>query len=149
MEADELEELKFHWDKWKAEAKAFFGRAVLTAPILILSILFQWQAISVEIPGFKLLSHRPLFYWFIYVMSFLLFLFLVFKFVDMLRHRVPEAMESKIHNNLIPNPLPWRAREIDLRTIGRYLWFVFVLYAGVLALSLVATFFHLMMMEWH
>jgi hypothetical protein len=143
MEPNELEELKFHWDKWKSEAKAFFGRAVLTAPVLILSILFQWQAISVEIPGIKLRSDRPLFYWFVWFLSCLLLLFLTFKFVDMLRHRVPEAMEPMVHTNFLPNPLPWGRREINLKKWGRFLWFVFAAYVVSLAVTLVVTAYHI------
>ena len=143
MDAEQLEELKFHWEKWKSESKAFFGRALLATPLLILSILFQWQAISVEILGVKQLSHRPLFYWFIWSLSVLLLFFLIFKFVDMLRHRVPEKFEGLVHTNLLPNPVR-PGHEIDLKRYGRYLWFVFVIYAGLLGGALLATAYHLL-----
>jgi len=157
MDAAKLEELKFHWDKWKSESKAFFGRAVLVIPILTGSILFQWQAISVKIPGVERLSTgRPL-YLFVWVQSMLLWFFLCFKFLDLFRHRVPDDLEKCLHTDQVPNPylrslagwLPASiTRErIDLAWYGSMLWFVFVIYLAFVGVILLATVVHLLWMS--
>src|SRR5260370_559241 len=61
----DLDELKFHWDKWKDESRVFWSRATLATGLLLLSILFQFSifSISIEHPiKFQLPSDpRPLF----------------------------------------------------------------------------------------
>jgi hypothetical protein len=143
-----LDELKFHWEKWRDESKAFWSRAILGTAILLASILFQYKFLSVSLPGVTLsLPAKPFwFYLLVNLLSWYLLGFLCFKFIDLLRHRVPEKIEMEIHNNDLPNPIySWHLGPptIDLKRWGRYLYLIFPVYAvtlgGLLLVAFVRT----------
>jgi len=45
-----IEEMQFHWNKWKDESKAFWGRAILGTALLLTSIMFQFWYYSNQDP---------------------------------------------------------------------------------------------------
>jgi hypothetical protein len=143
----ELEEIKFHWEKWKGESKAFFGRALLATFVLLLSILYQWNIIEVKSESIKILSSRPLFVWFIHILSWLLLWFFVFRLVDLLRHRVPKEMEKHVHREQLDIPSPAGLIRIDLRKWAQFLWMVFVAYILLFFAALIVTFLHLLAIQ--
>src|SRR6185312_5225564 len=127
----ELETLKFHWDVWKSESRAFWGRAILGSAILAVSMLFQFGIVTLTVGWVQL--NRPekpqSFYFFVNVFSWFLLAFLGFKFVDLLRHRIPEKYEGLVHNNFIPIA----GRPRPLRWFGRVLYTIFIAYAFTVA----------------
>jgi hypothetical protein len=130
----EFEELKFHWDKWKEESQAFWGRAILGTGIILLSILFQFGIISISMSWVHLTPPRDpwWFYFFVNLFSWYLLGFLSFKFIDLMRHRVPERFEPKVHNNFLPlGPVLF-----PLKVFGRILYLIFPLYALTVAIVL-------------
>jgi hypothetical protein len=131
MDDPELNRLKFHWHKWRDESKAFWGRATLGTAILLLSLFFQFGILSLNIPGVQIcIPENPRwFYVSINVLSWFLWWFLCFKFVDLLRHRVPNDYEEAVHTNA----LPLFGLKIPLRSIGHLLYLVFPFYAAALA----------------
>lgn len=141
----ELEEMKFHWDKWKAESQAFWGRAVLGAGLLLLSVAFQFQIITLNTSNdYGLAIRIPKSSWQFYLavnaLSWFLLVFLCFKFTDLLRHRVPEWMEQKVHTNLLPNPLHRHFRigrsDLNLIRLTHLFYLIFPAYAVVMGFIL-------------
>ena len=137
MSDHSVDKLKFHWNKWRDESKAFWGRATLSAALLLISVAFQFEVISVDTPLVKLnVAHDPVFYRILNLLSWELLGFLIFKFVDLLRHRVPEEMEEEIHTNKLPNSMSKRGLgpvKFDLQEYGRLLYLLFPLYAATMA----------------
>lgn len=137
-----LELLKFHWDKWQSESKSFWRRASVSSVLLVLLILHQFGTVNWKLewfdyrasPEHAVLLNRLLFN----PLSWCLLVYVFFGFVDLLRHRVPESMESVVHNNTI-NIGPF-SRTQNLKSLGRWLYLIgFSLYFSLLAAWLVAT----------
>jgi len=128
----EFDQMKFHWEVWKGESKAFWGRATLGTSILLLSIFFQWGVVTVSVPWITLskLAQESQFRFFINALSWFLFLFLCFKFIDLLSHRVPERFEEHIHNNNLPIG---RLGDISLKFLRRLAYVIFPAYALTMA----------------
>lgn len=108
----------------RRKQSAFWGRTILGTALLLISLLFQFGVVAIDVPEvqLRLPSDPRWFYICINILSWFLWIFLTFKFVDLLRHRVPEEMESEFHNNLLPNPLyalKIPPRHLDLKSIGR------------------------------
>ena len=128
----ELDDLKFHWDVWKNESRSFWGRAILGSAILLLSILFQFGLVSVSTPpgfAFSMPKNPWWFYLCVNLFSWYLLVFLCFKFVDLLRHRVPEKFEEVVHNNR----LPLGFMKLNLRAVGRIAYLIFPIYVLTVA----------------
>lgn len=134
MDKEHLDEIKFHWTKWKDESRSFWGRATFMSLILLLSILFQFGMISVNFSWIVIyIPRNPWWmYFFVNMMSWFLLLFLFFKFVDLLRHRVPDKFEQDIHNNEMTVGV-----RLPLKLVGRFLYGIFPVYFLVIGATLV------------
>jgi hypothetical protein len=139
-----LDEVKFHWDVWKGESKAFWGRATLASVVLVISIFFQWDAVRIDMAWLKVDRKPTLLLAYVHAASWLLLVFLAFKFVDLFRHRPPEDVIAIVHTDRAPSPIPWGTQELDLLRIGRYLYLVFPLYLLMMSTALLATGAHLL-----
>lgn len=127
----ELDTLKFHWDIWKVESRAFWGRAILGSAILAVSMLFQFGIVTISLEWFHFVPPADpwWFYFFVNVFSWYLLGFLCFKFIDLLRHRVPEKFEEVVHNNRLPvGPV-----KVNLRALGRIAYLIFPVYVITVA----------------
>jgi hypothetical protein len=122
----DLDELKFHWEKWRDEAKGFWRRAAVISIFLLLLILEQWGSAGWKFAGYEYnptaeeasIHKRFLFC----PLSWCLFLFLIHNFIDLLRHRVPEDFEEKVHTNEIKfGPF---AEKVPLKKIGHWLYLI-------------------------
>ncbi len=126
MSHPDLEWIEFHWKVWKEESRAFWGRAILGSAVLTLSIFFQYGVVAPDIPGFTLnVKKLPQGVWdFVNASSWFLLFFLGFKFVDLMRHRVPDRYQNIVHNDhMVVGPM-----AIPLITIGRLLYLIFPSY---------------------
>ena len=139
------EEIAFHWEKWKTQAKSFWGRSVAAIAVLLVSIAFQFSVVKIKDPwiSLEIPKHPKGFYLFLNASSWFLLLFLCFSFIDLLRHRVPEHLEETVHNNSLPNPLNrWHigGTKVPLKPIGQVSYLIFPAYVGLLAYLLTIAF---------
>jgi hypothetical protein len=132
-----LARMRFHWSVWKGEAKAFWGRAVLTTTLLTWFILFQWGANPPYSLGISY-CYLP-FAIFTYLFSWLLLGFLGFRLIDLLRHRIPEEFDPVIHREEIKVG----GRPIPLKDLGQTAWRVIPAIGALIGLALIVTGWHL------
>jgi len=126
-EENQLELMKFHWEKWREEANRFWKQVAFVTIALIALDLFQLDVLQFDFKNVKLLpgiNSETLKRWLICPISVWLWLTILFSLVDFLRHRVPEKYEPLIHNNSCP--IPGLRRRLDLKVIGRSLYLFIV-----------------------
>jgi hypothetical protein len=121
--------------------------------VRIASILYQWDALDLKLDWLvSKVTHGRWYFLYINALSWFLLAFLVFRFIDLLRHRVPDELETTIHNNSLPNPVykfwpndRWNPARVDLRKIGHYEYLIFPSYVAgmciILFMTTVAIFF--------
>lgn len=97
--------MKFHWDVWVYEDKSFWRRVTATSLTILLVSFYQLQIITLS-PEWMKVKDATQCPGFFHIILFLICLFMlaltVFSFVDLMRHRVPDAMEPYVHNNFLP-----------------------------------------------
>jgi hypothetical protein len=138
---------KFHWDKWQSESRGFWRRATSSSVLLVLLILHQFGTIDWKSEWFNFSAsaanafhlNRLLFN----PLSWCLLSYVLFGFIDLLRHRVPDDLEPSVHNNTIKIKIGPFNRTRNLKTLGHGLYLiVFFLYFGLLAFWLIAATCH-------
>lgn len=124
----ELDWAKFHWDKWKDEANRFWKHTAFATVALLSISMYQLDVLQFNFSFLKVslaANNLALKRWLMCPVSAWLWLSILFGLVDFLRHRVPERFEHFIHNNSYP--VPWHTSNIDLKKLGRRLYFIVIL----------------------
>ncbi len=116
------ERMQFHWSVWKSESKSFWTRLTVSSAILLVLFLYQLGNVELNLPWVKVILSTNNKIWIVGSLYWFLLLIGFFSFVDLMRHRVPDEMENKIHNNEINiGPLE---KKVDLKKGGRTLYLV-------------------------
>src|SRR5579862_5210719 len=96
-EENDLEWLKFHWDKWREEANRFWKHLAFGTIALLAMSMYQLDVLQFNFSFGKLtvsgMNSAIIKRWLICPVSVWLWFSILFSLVDFLRHRVPEKFE--------------------------------------------------------